>query len=174
MNTRETREYLVKNALRVHGCADGVMQLSMTDDNQEMLQVFIDRIDFCLAKNSPSKDELKRLFPDIDLKKKGFYIDEKATVMHDLIKTLKTIILGHSYIVYIASGYSVSRLYIKQNAKVRIIVTDKARVMVDALDNASVFVESECQDRVVVNLYANATCRGNANVIIKNKATYDL
>lgn len=174
MKTEEIKDYLVRNAVREHGCADGVAQLAMAGNNEDMLQVFIDRIDFCLAKNSPGKDELKRFFLAEDLREKGFYIDEAAVVEHDRLEAKRVVVLGHSDILYKASGYSVSRLYVKHDAQVRIVVSGHARVMVDVLDGARVYVESERPERVNVHLFGDGECYGNASVVKMNRETYEL
>ena len=67
----------------VQGCADGMAQLAAAGDKEEMLQCYWDRIDFCLAKNFPTKEYLKEHFDGM-LHERGIYIDERVEIAGEM------------------------------------------------------------------------------------------
>ncbi|WP_278702029.1 hypothetical protein [Butyricimonas virosa] len=166
------KEELLVGAGLVQGCADGMAQLAAAGDREEMLQCYWDRIDFCLAKNFPTKECLKEHFGGM-LHKRGIYIDERV-----VIEGGDVVLLGACEAECCLERYVVSRLYVKHDSRVVIRARDHAFVMVDALDDAVVEVHCEGEAKVVVNLYARATAvadgDGYAKVVHKNKETYDL
>lgn len=168
----ELKEQLINRAVRAHGCVEGVAQLDGAATKEEMVQCFIDRIDFCLANNFPDKEYLKKNFKR-ELRDKGIYIDEPVNLHNG-----SAVLLGGCIGKLMADEYAVCRLYVKHTSALTIEATDNAFVMVDALDETRVEVKSAGKGRVVVNLYAqahaDATGDGLTKIIQKNKDTYDL
>ena len=166
----ELKEQLIRGAIGACGCAEGVAQLDGAAGKSEMVQCYLDHIDFCLARNFPDKEFLKRHFRK-ELKEKGIYADETV----ELYNT-HAVLLGNSEGVLRAGGYGVCRLYIKHSSQLRIEASGNAFVMADVLDEAGVEVICLEKAKVVVNLYARASARGQGEVKIihKNKDTYDL
>lgn len=168
----ELREQLVSNAAFAGGCTDGISQLSDSLSKQDMLQVFWDRIDFCLAKNFPDKEFLKENFAG-ELDGKGIYIDRDVELPEG-----NAVLLGDSHATLQADGYKVCRLYAKHNTNLVINASGNAFVMVDALDNARVTVNCDGDARVVVYLYSSALATsygsGLVKIIPKNRETYEL
>ncbi|MFO3727275.1 hypothetical protein [Butyricimonas muris] len=166
------KEELLKGARAVQGCADGMAQLGEAMGKEEMVQCFIDRVDFCLAKNFPTKEYLKEFFGEV-LGKKGIHVDERVKLTGG-----NAILLGNCEAECDAEGYAVSRLYAKHDTRLEIWARDNAFVMVDALDDAGVIVHCKDEAKVVVNLYARATATsdgdGHTRIVHKNKETYDL
>ena len=168
----DVKEELLNGALAAQGCADGVAQLGVAMGKEEMLQCFIDRVDFCLAKDFPSKEYLKEHFGEM-LHKKGIYADERVE-----IKGGNAILLGNCDVLCDAGEYAVSRLYAKHGTRLEVWARDNAFVMVDALDNAVVEVHCKDEAKVLVNLYARAEATsegsGYTKIVHKHKETYDL
>jgi hypothetical protein len=168
----DIKEELLEGALAAQGCEDGMAQLGEAMDKEEMLQCFIDRVDFCLAKDFPTKEFLKEHFGEV-LHKKRIYADERVE-----IRGGNAILLGSCEAVCDLEGYAVSRLYVKHDTRMEIRARDNAFVMVDVLDDAEVEVHCKDEAKVVVNLYARAkaTREGNGyiKIVHKHKETYDL
>ncbi len=168
----DVKEVLLEGARAVQGCADGMAQLGEAMGKEEMLQCFIDRVDFCLAKDFPTKEFLKEHFGEV-LHKKRIYADEQVEIWGG-----NAILLGDCKATCELEGYAVSRLYAKHDTRLEIWVRDNAFVMVDALDDAAVSVHCKDEAKVVVNLYARATATsdgdGHTRIVHKNKETYDL
>lgn len=168
----ELKEQLINGAIRAHGCVEGVAQLDGAVTKEEMVQCFIDRIDFCLVNNFPDKEYLKKNFKR-ELRDKGIYIDEPVNLHNG-----GAVLLGECIGRLMADEYAVCRIYVKHTSALTIEATDNAFVMVDALDEARIIVKSGEKARVVVNLYAQAhaeaTGDGFIKIIQKKKDTYDL
>ena len=123
------KEELLAGAGLVQGCADGMAQLAAAGDKEEMLQCYWDRIDFCLAKNFPTKEYLKEHFDGM-LHERGIYIDERVEIAGG-----NAVLLGACEAECGVEKYAVSRLYVKHDSRVVIWARDHAFVMVDALDD---------------------------------------
>lgn len=168
----ELKEQLVNNAAFAGGCIDGISQLNNSLSKQDMLQVFWDRIDFCLAKNFPDKDFLKENFTG-ELEAKGIYIDRNVELPEG-----SSVLLGNGHASLLADGYKVCRLYAKHTTNLVISASGNAFVMVDALDSALVTINCDGDARVVVCLYASALATsygsGQVKIIRKNRETYEL
>lgn len=166
------KEQLIKGAVRAYGCAEGLAQLDGALDKGEIMQCFIDRIDFCLARNFPDKEYLKRHFR-AELPEKGIYVDEEVA-LHNAFAVL----LGECRGRMVADGYAVCRLYVKHTSRLEIEAGGNAFVMADVLDDAQVHISCRDKARVVVNLYARAQAvageEGQVKIIHKHKETYDL
>lgn len=168
----EIKEQLIDGAIRMQGCADGLAQLDGAWTKEELVQCFIDRIDFCLARNFPDKTYLKKHFGQ-ELAARHIYIDE-VVELHNT----GCVLLGDCRSVLTADAYAVCRMYVKHNGKLEIKAAEHAFVMVDALDDAEIRVDCRDKATVVVNLYARAgACTegdGAVKIIHKKKETYDL
>lgn len=160
-------------AMAAQGCVDGLAQLGGSGDKSGMLQCFVDRIDFCLAKDFPGKDFLKEHFEGV-LHEKGIYIDERVEMRNER----NAVLLGACEATSVADGYAVCRLYAKHSTRLVVEAEGNAFVMVDALDDAVVEVHCTAEAKVVVNLYARATAvsggEGCTKIVHKHKETYDL
>ena len=168
----DVKEELLNGALAVQGCADGLAQLGQATGKEEILQCFVDRVDFCLAKDFPTKEYLKEHFGDV-LHRKGIYADERVEITRG-----NAILLGNCDATCDLEGYAVSRLYAKHDTHLEIWACDNAFVMVDALDDAAVNVHCKDEAKVVVYLYARAKAvaegNGYTKIVHKHKETYDL
>ena len=166
------KEQLLAGAMRASGCAEGIAQLDGVDTKEAMLQCFLDRIDFCLAQNFPTKEYLKRHFRK-EIHAKGIYIDEEVRLQQGTI-----VLLGDCRGEFTAEDYQVARLYVKHTGRLTIRAAGHAFVMVDALDDTRVEIVAEEEARVVVNLYARAEAEANTpkgiRIIHKNRETYEL
>lgn len=169
----ELKELLIKGAIGAYGCAEGLAQLDGAQDKDDMLQCFLDRIDFCLARNFPDKNFLKEHFGEKLLEHKGIYIDRKVKLFNT-----GAVLLGDCNGWLMVNEYAVCRLYAKHNTSLDITAEDYAFVMIDVLDDAFVNIDCSEKARVVVNLYARAGALaqgcGRVKIIHKYKETYDL
>lgn len=168
----ELKEQLINGAIRAQGCAEGLAQLDGAATKAGMLQCFLDRIDFCLARNFPDKEFLKAHFKR-ELPEKGIYIDEPVQ-----LRNTGAVLLGNCEGRLTADGYAVCRVYVKYGSRLVLDVRENAFVMVDALDEAEIQVRCEEKAKVVVNLYARAKAlasgEGITKIVNKKKETYDL
>lgn len=163
-----TTNDLVIPAIQAGGCSDGLNQLILSGDINDRIKCFLDRIDFCLAKDFPTLDYMRK--NQDALMQHSVFVDRK--LVRDNPERL--VLLGKCDFEVNFSGFSVSRIYAKHDAFLIVTAKDNSFVVIDALDNAKVFVKTHGGARVVVNLYSAAECTGATKIVPKNKETYEL
>ena len=154
--------------LPVNACAPGVDVFNKTNTNNDIIGLFWEYIDFCLAMNFPSIDFLENNIKAMNCQ--NLYVNQD--VEFDNIK--RASFFGRCTANLRFSGYAVSRLYVKQNSKININASERSIIIVDALDTSDISVNTMDDAIVIVNLYSDATCVGATKVMRKNKETYDL
>lgn len=149
-------------------CESGLGVFLGTKSNDEIVSLFWDYIDFCLAMNFPSCEFISQ---NIEIANRhNMYVNHKNA----LENIRKGAFLGESICSVVFMDFAVSRVYVKHNSKINIKATGNAFVMVDALDDSDVIVDIADNARVLVNLYSKATCTGATKIIQKHLETYEL
>lgn len=160
--------YLAEQAKIVGGCQNGLSQLNKAKTEQDLVNCYFSNIDFCLAKNFPGNEYLKR--SGNTLISEMVFVDCQRMFKNPE----KLVLLGKCDCNVELTDYSVSRIYVKHDSKLIIKASGNAFVVVDALDNSNVQVERTENARVTVNTYSKAICTGATKIIAKNAETYDL
>lgn len=152
--------------LPVDACAPGTELLENTNE-ADLFNLFFKYIDFCLAKNYPDLTTIQQVPGHLEA---GIVINRK------LVRTNpeQLAVLGKSDVEVKIDGYTVTRLWVKDDSQLYVEAKDNARVVIDALDNAQVFISTSGNARVVVNLFEGAAERGATRTFIKRRKTYDL
>lgn len=161
-------KYLADQAKLIKGCRKGLAQVKKANSDDDFMNCYFDNIDFCLAKNFPANDYIRRF--QNPLAPSGVFVSCKRVVKNPD----KLVLLGKCDFEAEFTDYSVSRLYVKHDSLLIIRASGNAFVMVDALDNS--FVQVTCLDnaKVIVNLYSKALCTGATKKVQKNMETYEL
>ncbi len=154
-------------------CHQWATKIANASGVDELLQMYVDGIDFCLAKDFPSNTDLMRLGGD-KLANYGIYGDNKEVAGNPPFAVL----LGDSAGHLIYEKYAVAQVFVKHGSTVTIDASGNCFVMVDCFDESNVFVIASGSAHVVLNRYGNAgvgdQCSDNAVVKFtdKDKATY--
>ena len=167
-----------REAEKLSGCADGIRRIASARSEEEMIDCFLSKIDFCLAKNFPDKEVLKKYYREA-LEKKGIYIDRTVTLKNEkAVEKVNGVFLGDCKAELFVDRFAVSRIYVKHSGHLTVTARNFAFVMIDALDDAEVEVIADKETNISINLYARATAHatgeGNVKLIRKNKETYEL
>lgn len=164
----ELTKYIHSVASQAGICADWATYIENAKSKEELMEMYVKGIDFCLEKNFPSNDDLLRLGGADFLANYGVYVDAIPKISPFLV------LLGSCYGTIEYSDFSVNQLFIKGNSNVNVIATENASLIIDCFDNATLNVTQEDQSNVMVNVYGNAivTATGNVKIIHKNKLTY--
>ena len=167
-----------REAEKLSGCSDGIRQIASAQSEDEMIDCFLSKIDFCLAKNFPDKELLKKYYREA-MEKKGVYIDRSVTLKNEeAVEKVNGVFLGDCKAELFVDRFAVSRIYVKHSGHLTVTARDFAFVKIDALDNAEIEVVATEKARVYINIYANAvvhtTGEENIKLIHKNKETYEL
>lgn len=152
--------------LPVDACATGTTLLENVNE-ADLCALFFKHIDYCLAKNYPDLITIQQVPGHLEA---GIVINRK------LVRTNpeQLAVLGKSDVEVKIDGYTVTRLWVKDDSQLYVEAKDNARVVIDALDNAQVFISTSGNARVVVNLFEGAVERGATRTFIKRRKTYDL
>lgn len=160
-------DILIQEAKQHEACKSGFISLKKAKTDKDLVSLFFENIDFCLAKNFPNTDVIK----SFELTKEmNIFVSEEG----EITNAEKLVLLENCNYKANYTDYSVARIYVKHNSVFTVNAKGNSFVMIDALDNAKIAVNASENAKVIVNLYANAICEGNAKVNVKNKVTYDL
>lgn len=125
--------------------AAGLMRNASVD---ELLELFIEKIDYSLSEEYPSKDDLL-LYGGASMAKYGIYVDGEC----DIVNPVTAVILGKCKSTIRIEGFAVSRIYAKHGAILDIRVKDSAFVMIDCFDDSFIHIDVSGSAKVVINHY---------------------
>lgn len=143
-------------------CKPAIKKIKEGLTARQLLQLYIDNIDFCLSENFPCNTDLK-LKGGALLKEFGIYLDEhvKECNLDNLI------MLGASSgVAQVTDGF-VSKIYLKQNSLLTLTALEDALVIVDLFDESKLRVIAKDRSKVIVNIYGKAKVEADANHRIK-------
>ena len=163
---------LAKEAKKKGICEDWHLRLKVTDSVEELIDMYIKGIDFCLANNYPSNDFLRKNYKG-KIEHRGIYIDDQFNLKNSRF----LVSLGNCSGGIEVNGYNVSEVFVKDESSVTIIAKESAFVMVDIFDHASVSVIAHDSARVCINRYGGGVKQeelNNSSIKIRemNKKTY--
>lgn len=160
--------FLVKEARKNKGCGKGLQQLRNCTNVKDLIECFYDNIDYCLAKSFPSVDFLEQY--RADLKKAGVYIDEDVTIHNPK----RLVLIGNCNVTVKLTNWAVCRAYVTGTSRLNVETSAYAIMMADALGESKVKAIVNDPSKVIVNIYGNAQAEGATRVVLKEKETYDL
>jgi hypothetical protein len=103
---------------------------------QELIDKYIKGLDFCILHHYPSNDFIKSNFDRDLLHKNNIVVDER----HSLLNPMTAVILGNSKSKVRVNGYSVCRVYVRDNSSVDVFIRHKAHLIIHVYDHASVTI----------------------------------
>lgn len=166
-------KFIAREGKRKGLCVEWRQMLSGISNKSDLLQLYLRGIDFCLLKDFPSKEFLKKEGGDL-LDKFGIFVDRK-----NLISTNreKVVCLGNSEGEVRCSGYSVTEVFIKHQSEVKIQAKDNSFTMVDVFESGKVVIEASDNSKVCVNHYGGEILHSSEDaaqvkIIEKHKKTY--
>lgn len=136
-----------KEAIALGACSQGMGDLLNAGDNKPALvQLYLKKLDFCLAHDYPSNDFIRRHFKGM-METHGVFLDDAI----ELQNQGKCIALGETTGRVAADGYAVVEVWAKHQSSLNITAKDNAFVMVDVYDDAVVNVYACDRAKVCVN-----------------------
>ena len=163
---------LAKRAKAKGICAPWHAQLLKLEDVDDMLEMYLKGIDFCLVNDYPSNDFIRANFKG-SMERKGIFLDDTINVTN----MPKVVCLGTTTGRIESNGYEVCEVFAKHDAALNVVVKDNAFVMIDVFDDAVVNVHASDRAKVCVNHYGGdikhiATDDAVVKIREKNKKTY--
>lgn len=169
----DINHYIEKKARESGICepwAEKILQAQSVDD---LLELYLSGIDFCLSNNFPSNKDLLRLGGE-KLKEFGIFIDSNISSAN----TPHTVLLGASKAQLTADRYSVYQIFLKNTSQAEIVVKDHAFVVIDCFDFTHLNISSFGKSKALVNVYGQAQVHhfsvddSYIKVVHKHKRTY--
>lgn len=138
---------------------------------EELLDMYVAGIDFCLANNFPSNSDLARLGGDL-IAERGIYIDS----VKKLVDRPFVVALGACGIHLSLNDHQVGQVFVKHSSTATIQVKDSSFAVIDCFDQTSVAVVVDKGAKALVNVYGDARVIGDGEgmikVVRKGKLTY--
>lgn len=133
-------------------------------DEDELINKFIEGIDFCIEHNYPTNDYIIRHFKQETLHRHGVYVSEDFMAVNPPVIVAQGECNGK-----VALHDVVSRdIYVRHTSRLKLTVTDYARASVRVHDNAIVDIDNKGYGRVYVYQYGGKV-RAKGDVIIRDR-----
>lgn len=127
---------------------------------EQLVDMYIKGLDFCILHNYPSNTFIKQHFGEIAILK-GVFTDMEV----NLLNPPTAILNGECSGTIILTGFVSRDIHVRHNSKVKIIIRDAAKAFIRVYDNAYTIVENESQSRCFVyKKGGTATISGNVLV----------
>lgn len=174
MDFNKLKKELATQANSKDICKEWLDRINSATSKNDLLQMYVDGIDFCLSTNYPGHSILDTHFKN-EMKDFGMFLNQRKNLVNDR----KVICHGNSELRFKADNYAVSQLFLKDKTKAVVTVRDRAFVMIDVFDEVDLSIQANDYSKVCVNLYkgAKVTFKQDDNsyvkVIYKNTKTYE-
>lgn len=171
--TRIARD-IAKQAKQKGICQDWYKELRTLETVEQLAEMYLKGIDFCLTNDFPSNDVLRAKFKGT-MEEYGIHLDE----VFGSLNGRKVVALGSCRAAVEIDEHHVSEVFVKHTSLLNLTAKDCAFVMVDAFENTRVKIKAYGEARVVVNRYGNAEVyiiekgkNARVKIVDKNKITY--
>ena len=164
----DLNDYILAKAIENKICKPWAAKIAKAKNTDELMEMYVRGIDFCLDNNFPSNDDLRRLSGGIN-NQYGVYIDQEIKITDRPFLVL----LGECAGEINCTGFSVTKLHTKHSSHVRVNAQGNAVVAIDCFDQSFLDIHAGDQSTVLISVYGNAevihTSTGNARIKITNK-----
>jgi hypothetical protein len=148
-------KYIKKEALKRAKdndiCEEWAERMNHTVNVDELLDMYIEGIDFSFSTEFLSNDFFRRNLKG-HMEHKGIFLDDNP-----ILENVKKIVcLGDSRLNLIGNQYLVSEVFLRDKTKAKIVAKDSAFIMVDIFDDVDLEVIANDSSKVCVNVYKGA------------------
>lgn len=168
---KEITKQLARSAKAAGICNEWFDRLRSLEDHQtdEMLDLYIKGIDFCMANDWPSLEYARKTFKG-KTEHRGIHIDEPGMKIENV---RFNVLLGASGAVVNVDQYNVSEIYVRHESTAEIVVSDHAFVVVDLYDKAKVKIQASGNAKIIIKNHGDASVEvektGSAAVKLNQK-----
>ena len=145
---------LAKEAQKKDICNEWYQYLLCATSVDQLADMYISGLDFCLQNNFPSNSFIKKHFKG-EVEHKGIYLGAQENVSGKR----RVVLLGNSCCTANLKGYDASSIYIKDTSTLAITVADNAFASITVLNKGSVNIFATGKAKVCVYNYG-----GNVHV----------
>lgn len=163
---------LAKQAKRNGICEDWYLALKNEKDIDNLLDMYIKGIDFCLSNDFPSNHFIAKNFKG-KMEKHGIHLDEVLEIESEN----KVITLGKCTGTIELDSFDVCEIFVKNESNLTIVAKGNSFVMIDLFDNSIIEVHAYDNAKVCVNRYCGQINeyeneKSTIKIIEKHKKTY--
>lgn len=159
--TEKLSDRMKSEAVSLGLCAQWTSEWVDGTTKDDMLEKFVNGIDFCISHNWPSPKVIKRDFGDV-MHNHGVYVDENVDEENP-----KMVILNGECVAHLRyTGMGVGEVYVRHSSSLYLKVKGLSRVFVNLLDDGDVHIECEDGAKCFVYQYGGnvSSCSGPVTV----------
>ena len=145
-------------------CAQWTAEWKDNSSKDEMVQKFVDGIDFCIGRNWPSTKNMKKYFGDV-IHDHGVYVDENVGLKNPGMTILNGECVANIGFDWMSTG----EIYVRHNSSLYLDVRDMAKVFINLLDDSELHVRCDDSAKCFVYQYGGKVVKSSGNVIIKDR-----
>lgn len=131
---------------------------------EDLVDKYIEGLDFCIEHNYPSNEYIKKNFGEI-AERKGVLVDKKNI---DLDNPTFVVLNGDCEGTIKVDGFRVSRINVRHNSSTNIIVEEHAKVSIFLYDNANVTISNNGYEKAFVYQYGGDIVK-SGEVLVRDK-----
>lgn len=145
-------------------CAQWTADWDHECSKDEMVLKFVNGIDFCIARNWPSVEEMKAFFGDV-MNKHDVYVDEKV-----IRKAPETMILNGECEANVETEWmNTSEIYVRHTSMLHLKVRGLSRAFVNLHDAGELYVECDEGSKCFVYQYGGEIVKKTGSVVIRDR-----
>lgn len=158
-DTAEINDYLKRKAINLGLCEEWTNQWG-NPCMDDLVEMYIEGIDFCILNNYPSNDYIEDTFGKV-AENHGVFTNTTINSTNPDIAILNGKTTGNIKL----TGFASRDIYVRHNSIVTIEITDQARAFIRIFDNAFVKVINKTANKIFVYKYSNkAVVEGDVQV----------
>lgn len=155
MTTTNLIQTLKTGAIAKGLCKPWQEKLTSSLSIQELINMYVQGIDFCINTNYPSLDLLRKEFKG-RVEPYGLFIDEDNL----FLSNIDTVMLhGYCRGTLNYDCYSVSRLYMRHDSRANITIAGNAILTIDAFDTTKTSIVVKDNSKAIIHLHGQAECK---------------
>lgn len=145
-------------------CAQWTGRWNRDLSKDELMDMYVEGIDFCIERDWPSVEYMTRNFSRSERNRHGIFVNEKVGHVGTKAYVLNGYCDGS---VMFGVGEAVS-MYVRHNSKIEIQATNNARVFVSVYDNAEVAASADMGAKVFIYKHSDrCSIKTNGDVHIR-------
>ncbi|NDV68592.1 hypothetical protein [Dysgonomonas sp. 25] len=162
MKTKEVSKVLKKEAVKLGLCVAWTNSWG-SPTKEQMADMYIEGLDFCILNNYPSNEFIKEHFGAI-AESKGVFTDTKVNLVNPDIAILNGNCSGKIEL----TGFASRDIHVRHNSKVKVIIRDNAKAFIRVYNNAHVIVENLTQGKSYLYFRGGGTATISGKVKTRN------
>ena len=170
----ELNNHIHSGAVKEGICSDWATYIKEAKSKEELMEMYVKGIDFCLEHNFPSNSDLLKFGGSSFLSNYGVYVDAQVNEIDQPF----IVLLGTCKAKIAYNNYTAGQLFNKANSDMKVVINDNAFIVIDCFDESRTHIQANGNSKVCINIYGNAkvtyktTGAGIVKIVKKNKPTY--